>query len=129
MLRLLAAVFIGSGIGGVIRFLISYYLSPRFSTKSLWTMFPWPTFTVNILGCFLIGLIFGLIDSGSVHLSDQTKTFLTAGLCGGLTTFSTFTHENYLLFQSHNFPLLALYTISSLVIGFAAAHFANTLTA
>lgn len=82
--------------------------------------FPWGTFAVNILGCFIIGLIYGLI-ARHVTLSEEMKLLLTTGFCGGLTTFSTFSHENLLLFSGNNHPTLLLYAVASLIIGFASA--------
>ena len=125
MLRLLACVFVGSGLGGALRYLISVYMNRWIDAcaakGSVMALFPWPTFMVNIVGCFLIGLIYGVAGSGSVNLSPEDKTFLTAGFCGGLTTFSTFSHENYLLFESHSFGIVAVYSIVSIILGFGSA--------
>lgn len=123
MFRFLICAFLGSGLGGVLRYLVSYWLS-RINTAtagSFAALFPWATLLVNVAGCFVIGLLYGLIDAGAIRLSDQARTFLTVGLCGGLTTFSTFTHENYLLFQSHAFGIVLIYAAVSLILGFACA--------
>lgn len=130
MLKLAAAVFVGSGLGGVLRFMAGKGVSRIFELAGLRgtvALFPWSTLLVNIVGCFLIGLFYGLVDSGNWQISEQTKLFLTTGICGGLTTFSTFTHENYLLFQSHNFPMVLLYAAASLFIGFACAYAGHAL--
>lgn len=82
---------------------------------------------VNILGCFLIGLIYGVVDGNTFHLSEQAKAFLTAGFCGGLTTFSTFSNENYLLFQSSEFFILLIYVAVSILLGFLAAYGGHAL--
>lgn len=123
MLRLLACVFIGSGIGGVLRYLVSIGFNRLvgISMKSPVGMFPWATFSVNILGCFLIGLVYGIVDNGSVNVPEEVRVALTTGLCGGLTTFSTFSHENYLLLESRDFGTLALYVSMSLILGLLAA--------
>ena len=123
MFKLFLCVFLGSGIGGAARYGISLLVN-KFVGSSL---FPWATFSVNVLGCFLIGLIYGAIDSSAISVSPETKAFLTAGLCGGLTTFSTFTNENYILFQSHDFGMLLLYVAVSVIVGFAAAWLAHSL--
>lgn len=122
MLRILACVFIGSGLGGALRYLVSVWFNRYIhnSTSAL-MMFPWATFAVNMAGCFFIGLIYGLIDNHATGMSPAAKALLTTGFCGGLTTFSTFTHENYLLFHSQNFGIVLLYAVLSLVIGFGAA--------
>lgn len=121
MFKLLLGVFLGSGLGGCLRFLVSHYMTKAIGNGSAVAMFPWATFAVNIVGCFLIGLIYGLVANGSVNLSPEMKTFLTAGFCGGLTTFSTFSHENYLLFEGNHIGMLLIYAAVSLVTGFGAA--------
>ena len=123
MLKLSIFVFLGSVLGGVCRFLASAYIGRIAGGAG---MFPYGTFAVNIVGCFLIGLIYAAVDRG-VPMSPETKTFLTAGFCGGLTTFSTFSHENYLLFHAQGLPTVALYTVLSLAIGFTAAWFGHAI--
>ncbi|MGM9815983.1 MAG: fluoride efflux transporter FluC [Lepagella sp.] len=130
MLKLLLSAFIGSGIGGAIRFLVSHLFTSRFSLSSLassaegasfFSLFPWHTFLVNIVGCFIIGLVYACVDHNIFSISPEMKTFLTVGICGGLTTFSTFSHESLILFQSgHTFTALG-YIILSLILGIGAA--------
>ncbi len=79
-------VFVGGGIGCVLRYFISL-LGSSFST----TM-PISTFIANILGCFVIGFLFTLC-SLVANFSQEMKLFIMVGLCGGLTTFSTFSLE------------------------------------
>lgn len=79
-------VFVGGGIGCVLRYFISL-LGSNFST----TM-PISTFVANILGCFVIGFLFAL-SSLVANFSQEMKLFVMVGLCGGLTTFSTFSLE------------------------------------
>lgn len=128
MLRIIACVFIGSGIGGALRYLVSVWVNNWFRcSTSPAAIFPWATLFVNIAGCFIIGLLYGLIDSHTVEMSPATKALLTTGFCGGLTTFSTFSHENYILFQSGNPGITLLYAALSIVIGFGAAWLGHTL--
>lgn len=111
------AVFIGSGLGGVCRYVVSKYVQ----SKVLYvTDFPWGTFAVNIIGCFLIGLFYGIFNRYAWHgmLSPQVRLLLTVGFCGGFTTFSSFINENYILFQSTNIPILLGYMVASIIIGF-----------
>ena len=76
MLRLTLCVFIGSGIGGICRFL----LSRAVGTLTAQSLFPWPTLLVNIAGCFLIGLIYGYIAAGH-SIQQHIQTLLTSGFC------------------------------------------------
>lgn len=113
----LMAVFIGSGLGGVLRYALSRLTQAHVHAASI---FPWSTFAVNILGCFLIGLFYGIFDrhAPSTFLSPELRLLLTVGFCGGFTTFSTFINENYLLFQSSNLHIVAAYVAASVIAGF-----------
>lgn len=99
-------VGLGSFVGGVMRYALSLLLRCD-------SAFPWATFGVNLLGCLLIGLIMGW----SSRLSQEWTLLLTVGLCGGFTTFSTFSKESFLLLQSGSYALLALYVLASLLLG------------
>ncbi len=103
------------------------YLVSKVVTESVSSIFPWGTFCVNIAGCFLIGLIYGLVDR-NIPISPEMRLFLTVGFCGGFTTFSTFAHENYLLFDSSRFPIVLLYMAVSCAAGFAAAWAGHFIT-
>jgi len=124
MVKLAFVVFMGSGIGGVCRFLLSDIANKLFSKScqqsSILSSLPFGTFLVNVIGCFIIGLIYGLIDK-NVIMSQEAKILLTTGFCGGLTTFSTFSHENLLLFNGGNHITLVIYAIASLMFGFTFA--------
>lgn len=117
MLRVILCVFLGSGIGGVMRYLVSLAMQSM-AGPSRW-MFPWSTLTVNVAGCFIFGLIYGIsIGSG---ISKEWKLGLTTGFCGGLTTFSTFSYETLtLVAEGHVWSGLG-YALVSLVAGVAAA--------
>ena len=110
------AVFVGSGLGGVCRFLLSKVVQPNVTGG---TVFPWGTFTVNIIGCFIIGLCYGLFNryASSSMVMPQVRLLLTVGFCGGFTTFSTFINENYLLLQSSNMLLTLTYVAASIIVG------------
>lgn len=105
-------VFLGGGLGSVLRFLISNY------TQKLWNIkdFPLGTFTVNILGCFLIGVA----SAYFLKIDNYLKYLIIAGFCGGFTTFSTFSIENYSLWQEGNYGILILYVGLSVIVGFIA---------
>lgn len=81
--------------------------------------FPLGTFAVNLVGCLLIGLFYGLSEH---TLSPNARLFLTVGFCGGLTTFSTFANENLQLFRDGNVLMFALYAAGSVFFGILAVH-------
>ena len=109
-------VFLGGGFGSVLRYLIGKYLN---STE---TGIPYGTFTANILGSLLIGIILGLAIKNDTLSQNQTL-LLATGFCGGFTTFSTFAYENHVFLKSGDFTSFAVYTIASFVIGFLAVFF------
>ena len=113
MVKDIIIVGIGSGIGGICRYLISSFMSQASNG------FPWGTFAVNVVGCLLIGILWGVM-SRFQNLSPSFSLFLMVGFCGGFTTFSTFSKEGLALLQANNYTLLALYTIGSVVLGITA---------
>ena len=92
MIKNILLVGLGGGIGSMLR-----YLSQRMADKLYTIHFPWGTFSVNIIGCFLIGIFWG-ISFKSFETNENWKLFLMTGLCGGFTTFSAFTLEGIGLF-------------------------------
>lgn len=117
------AVAIGSAIGGTLRFwmsnLVHEYLSP---------VFPYGTLSVNIIGSFLIGLImFGLNDRGLI--SQEMRLFLTVGVCGGFTTFSTFSLETVNLLKNSEFTIAFINIAASIFLCLAGTFLAYILTA
>lgn len=110
MMKMLMIVGLGSFAGGVLRFLLA-----RFVQVNSASSFPWGTAAVNLLGCFILGSLYGLFDRSLVH--TETRLFLTAGLCGGFTTFSTLMNESFLLLKEGNFSAFFLYTLISFAGG------------
>jgi CrcB protein len=98
---------------------ISRFLASRFVQNSFPTAFPVGTFFVNVTGCFLIGLIYGISEKNTLF-SPGWKMFLTVGFCGGFTTFSTFANENLALLRDGNFFYFLVYTGSSVFLGITA---------
>ena len=109
------AVFIGGGIGAVLR-----YLTGIFTLKYLAGLnFPVSTFIVNIAGCFVLGILFALfIDKPDINVS--LKLALSAGFCGGLTTFSTFSLEIFQMLSGEHFLQGFIYIVISLILGLTA---------
>lgn len=83
-------------------------------------IFPYATFAVNIIGSFIIGLVFAL-SIKEEGLSASWKLFLATGICGGFTTFSAFSLENMGLLQSGKYGMAIIYITLSIVLGIAAA--------
>jgi len=122
MLKTLLYIGIGSFLGGIARYLMS-----RAVQNSIASAFPYGTMAVNLLGCLLIGFIFGISERTNI-LNDEWRIFLTVGFCGGFTTFSTFANENMTLLRDGNFVSFALYTGLSVFLGLVAVFFGNALT-
>ncbi|NIK92625.1 fluoride efflux transporter CrcB [Mangrovimonas sp. CR14] len=109
----LALVFLGGGLGSVLRFLIGKFLN------SSETGIPYGTFVANILGSLLIGLILGYASKNN-GLSHEQTLLMATGFCGGFTTFSTFAYENHVFLKTGDFTSFAIYTIASFITGFLA---------
>lgn len=116
MVKNLLFVATGGAIGSVLRYLISTNLHKTYPDA-----YPYGTFTVNVLGCLLIGLLMGWADSQKL-VNPQLQLLLVAGFCGSFTTFSTFAYEaNMLLLQQKPIQTI-LYITLSVVVGMALAY-------
>lgn len=111
MLKSILVVGIGSFMGGALRFIISLWMKNVYPSS-----FPWGTLLVNLVGCFLIGLIYGLFSKYSTT-SHTLCLLLTTGFCGGFTTFSTFANEGLQMLQSGNSAGFIGYASASLILG------------
>jgi len=114
MIKQLLLIGLGGGIGSIFRYLVSVW-----AVKRLATDFPFATFLVNITGCLLIGLFVGFSVRHN-WLDGQMKLLLITGFCGGYTTFSTFSLENWGLFETGNYTHLILNITGSVLLGIAA---------
>ena len=117
--------FLYVGIGGLVGSMARYALHLLISSRNL-SVFPWGTFTVNIAGCLLIGLLIGL-ESRHVIISDPLKWLLITGLCGGFTTFSTFSIESLGLLHQQHYTSFVAYTAGSVVLGLLATFLGYSL--
>ena len=122
MLRSLLAVGCGCFVGGILRYLLTLLLPGAADGR-----FPWSTFAANALGCLLIGLLSGWLSR--IAAPDTLRLFLTVGLCGGFTTFSTFVADGRALWQQQLTLTAVAYLCSSLVVGFALLWLGHRLAA
>jgi fluoride exporter len=118
--RELAAVFIGGALGTVARAAVETLAAPD---PGRW---PWPTFTVNIVGAFLLGYFTTRLLE-RLPVSSYRRPLLGTGLCGGLTTFSTMQVEILKMFEHHHYGLALGYTTASLAGGLLALYAATAL--
>ncbi|MCE2030266.1 fluoride efflux transporter CrcB [Sessilibacter corallicola] len=117
------AVALGGAVGAMMRFGISTYMLPVVPGK-----FPWATFFVNVLGSFLIGVLYTIIVEKSLW-SPQWKILLMTGFLGALTTFSTFSIETVHLYLRGQMLLASAYAVITMAGCFIASACGLTLTA
>jgi len=122
MLKAIILVGIGGGTGSILRYLTSCLVSKYFDKP-----FPLSTFVANMLGCFAMGILIGMIGR-HLPIESDLRHLLLVGFCGGYTTFSAFAYENTLLLQSHQYFTLISYIGLSVVLGMAFLWFGLILT-
>lgn len=115
-MKQILVIGLGGGIGSIFRYSLQLLVS-----RFMLAVFPAGTFIVNILGCFLIGIFYALSEKGNI-LTPQWRLFLTTGLCGGFTTFSTFAYENVNLLRSNDFLYSVLYIMGSVLLGITGVY-------
>ena len=114
MIKQLLLIGMGGFVGSVARFLVS-----KLNTRIDWLSIPIGTLTVNVVGSLIIGFLIGISEKSPV-LTVEWRMFLMVGLCGGFTTFSSFSGENLMLMRNGQFLPLLLYTGLSILLGFTA---------
>ena len=112
IIKNILAVGAGSFIGGAARYLVSLAM------KGIGKGFPWATLAVNLAGCLMIGLLWGLLSRNAAEKTSW-GLFLTVGLCGGFTTFSTFSKEALAMLQTGQIWGFASYIAISVLAGIA----------
>ena len=108
----LCSIGLGGFIGAILRYLVSGWVQDRSGS----IIFPFGTATVNLIGCFIIGLLTFLVETRS-YFSVETRAFLLIGLLGSFTTFSTFGSETLVLIRSGRMDMAALYAGGQVVVG------------
>jgi len=120
MIKTLLLVGSGGFLGSTLRYLFSRYV------ESTWlSSFPYGTFGVNIIGCLIIGAIYGLSIRNLA--STETRLLVATGFCGGFTTFSSFSYEFLTLLQDGQLWYAFLYSFGSLAAGLLAVWMGITL--
>ena len=119
------AIALGGGIGSMARHYVNMALAPRGLTLG----FPIATFTVNLVGCFVLGALAGLLASSRLEMTEVTRAFVFVGILGGFTTFSTFGLDTITLARGGQATFALVNVLGQTVlglaavwIGFAAAH-------
>lgn len=121
MIKSILIVGCGSFVGGALRYLISTLMKNESASS-----FPIGTLFVNILGCFLIGVIYGLFVRYSTT-SHMLCLLLTTGFSGGFTTFSTFANESLQMLQAGNVGGFIGYVAASVILGILLVLFGYNL--
>ncbi|MBR5324188.1 MAG: fluoride efflux transporter CrcB [Muribaculaceae bacterium] len=113
MIKSILFVGIGSFFGGALRYAVSLMMKNITANA-----FPWATLSVNLIGCFLLGLTFAIFGKYS-SVNSTMCLMLATGFCGGFTTFSTFANESLQMLQCGNIIGFVAYILSSIVLGIA----------
>jgi CrcB protein len=109
-------VFLGGGLGSVIRFSLNKWIS------SLHTQhFPWGTLTINVAACLVLGVVVGLADHKQI-ISPLVRLFWIVGFCGGFSTFSTFSNETLELIQNGFTASSLIYIATSVLLCIGATY-------
>ena len=117
MFKQILLIGLGGFIGSIARFLVS-----KLNTRVEWFSIPVGTLVVNVAGSLLIGFLIGISEKSPI-LTVELRMFLMVGLCGGFTTFSSFTGEGLMMMRNGQFLPLLFYTGLSILLGFTAVYF------
>jgi len=107
-------VFIGGGLGSLVRYKLGQWVNAFHNAY-----FPFGTFGVNVIACFVMGFVIGLADHKFL-ISPATRLFWAVGFCGGFSTFSAFSSDTLTLFQQGQNSTMLIYILLSVVICVAA---------
>ncbi|MFF1403911.1 fluoride efflux transporter CrcB [Streptomyces sp. NPDC058294] len=104
----------GAAVGAPLRYLTDRAVQARHDS-----LFPWGTFVVNVIGCLVLGLLTGAVSAGAA--GQPVQLLVGTGLCGALTTYSTFSYETLRLTEAGSGRYAALNIVASVTAGLAAA--------
>ena len=122
MIKNLLLIGLGGFVGSIARYMIS-----KLNLYVDFFAIPVGTLTVNVLGSFIIGFLTGVAEKSPI-LTVELRMLLMVGLCGGFSTFSSFTNENLMLLHNGQFLSVFLYTGLSVFLGFVAVYFGYIIT-
>lgn len=119
-------MYLLAGFGGFVGTLLRYGIQ---KLSVFWGLisFPYGTFTVNLIGSLLIGIVYGLSERGN-YLTPEVRIFLATGICGGFTTFSSFTLDTLTLMRQGQHAYAATYVIASVLLGLVATYLGFVFT-
>ncbi|MCA2004634.1 MAG: fluoride efflux transporter CrcB [Ignavibacterium sp.] len=115
-------VMTGAALGGLLRYVVADVVQ-----RNAKIIFPFGTLAVNILGSFLLGFIIFILGEREI-ISAEMRLFLTVGLCGGFTTFSTFSYETLLLIQEAEFLYATVNIVLNVILSLTAIYLAYLLS-
>ena len=117
----------GGAVGSAARYMVNVWSGRLFGSG-----FPWHTLIVNVIGCFVIGLLVELMAL-KLNVGNELSAFLTTGILGGFTTFSAFSLDFALLVERKSYGLAGAYAASSVIVSliavFAGLHLVRALAA
>ncbi|HOZ81422.1 MAG TPA: fluoride efflux transporter CrcB [Bacteroidia bacterium] len=112
-MRTILTIGFGSFIGGMIRYMLSLFIQSKTVSE-----FPVGTLLVNIIGCFLIGVVYSFAEQGKMAV--EWRLFIATGILGGFTTFSAFSMESFMMLRNGYYGMMTVYVFLSLAIGISA---------
>lgn len=115
-------VIAGAAIGGLLRYVVADVVQ-----RNAKIIFPFGTLTVNILGSFMLGFIIFFLGEREI-ISPELRLFLTVGICGGFTTFSTFSYETLVLIQEAQFLYATMNILLNIILSLFAIYLAYLLS-
>ena len=116
MFKNLLIVGTGGFIGSVLRYLVQIIVE-----KDLTSTFPWGTFIANVVGSFIIGIVYAFAEKGN-FITSEWRLFLAVGICGGFTTFSSFAYNNLMMLQEKSVGQMLFNIGGSLFFGILAVY-------